>query len=121
MGGAAIIVAEQYGEPRLALDNGSNIHVALGALKNHQIAFPVAKYLARVHVLGALMNGPIWRKYLSPRASSIPGPPFLAATWKVSGELFRLPFSAVNMGVDSFMAYANGMSFKCKPTGNLLG
>jgi hypothetical protein len=117
----AIIVAKQNGKPRLAFDKRGNVHIALGALKNHQIAFPVAKGLAGVHVLWTLMVGPIWRKYLTSWASGIPAPSLLAATWKVSGKFFRLSLGAVNMGVDRFMADTNGMSFECKPTGNLFG
>jgi hypothetical protein len=42
------------------------------------------------------MNRAIWRKYLSSGAPGISGPSFLAATWKVSGELFGLSLGAVN-------------------------
>lgn len=72
-------------------------------------------------MLWSLMNGPICRKYLTSWPSCIPGPSFLAATWKVSGKLFGLSLGAVDMGVDRFMTDANGMSFECEATGNLLG
>jgi hypothetical protein len=59
---AAVVVTEQDGEAGLPLNERGDVHLTLSTLENHQIAFPFAKSLTSINVVGSFMDGPIWRE-----------------------------------------------------------
>lgn len=71
--GAAIVVAEQNGEPDLALDKGGNVGLAVLPAEDHEIPLPVAEGLPVVHLIGPVSEGTIRRKDQAARASGVSG------------------------------------------------
>ena len=105
---------------RLALDERSHVGLGLGALEDHQIAFPFAERLAGSEVIGALVDRAIWREDKVARSAGMMGASFLASVRQVTCKELGLAISPIDVGIDRFMTDQDRLALEPKPTRNLL-
>ena len=116
---AAVIVAGQDRDPGLALDQRGDLHRALGALQNHQIAFPISKFFARLHIVRAFIDEPTRLKNLGSEASGKARLLFLASARQIPCQLFGMSFGAVDVSIDPLVTDPHWLIVKAKATRDL--
>ncbi|SFP91213.1 hypothetical protein SAMN04488047_11820 [Tranquillimonas alkanivorans] len=119
MRGAAVVVAEEDGETGFAFYERGDVRVAVGALEDHQIAFPVAEHLARRDVFRTFMDGSIWRKDLAARSAGISRLALLATAGQIARQFSGSAIGAVDVGIDRLVADPDRKAFIAQATGDL--
>lgn len=89
------------------------------AAKYHQIAFPIAEYLAGLDVIRPVVDGAFQREHLAARAAGVTRFSLLAAVRKIPCQSLGLTISSVEIGINRFMADGGCMAFELQAACNL--
>ncbi|KEJ94130.1 hypothetical protein SUH3_08315 [Pseudosulfitobacter pseudonitzschiae] len=116
---AAVVVAEQHGKSGFALDQRSDVHLALSAFEDHQITLPFAKSLSGINVIRTFMDGSIRREYKATGPARVVWSPFFPAVRQITGKFSGLAIRTVNIRVDRLVADAHCLIFKLQTTRDL--